>query len=72
MPSRSPSAMRIDTTSTLGLLAHHGDAVRAVAQRTEPGDVVGVQVGVDRLHQLQVEFADELEIAIDLLQDRDR
>ncbi len=52
-----------------GLLAHHGDAARAVAQRAEAGDVVGVQVGVDRLHQLEVELADELEVAIDLLQD---
>ena len=52
-----------------GLLAHHGDAARAVAQRAEAGDVVGVQVGIDRLHQLQVQFADELEVAIDLLQD---
>ena len=51
-----------------GLLAHHGDAVGAVAQRAKAGDVVGMQVGVDRLHQLQVELADELEVAIDLLQ----
>ena len=36
----------------LGLLAHHGDAVGAVAQRAEAGDVVGVQMGVDRLDQL--------------------
>jgi hypothetical protein len=32
--------------------------------------VIGVQVGVDRLHQLQVELADELEVAIDLFKDR--
>ena len=41
-----------------GLFAHDGDAARAVAQRAEAGDMVGVQVGVDRLHQLQVQFAD--------------
>ena len=53
-----------------GLLAHHGDAARAVAQRAETGDVVGMQVGVDRLHQLQIELADELKVAVDLLQHR--
>ena len=30
--------------------------------------MIGVQVGVDRLDELQLEFPDELEIAIDLLQ----
>ena len=54
----------------LGLLAHHGDAVRAVAQRAEPGDMVGMQMRVDGLHQPQIEFVDELEIAVDLLQHR--
>src|SRR5205807_9930089 len=54
----------------LGLLAHHGDAVRLVAQRAEPGDVVGVQMRVDRLDEPEVQFAQELEIAIDLLQHR--
>ncbi len=51
-----------------GLLAHNGDAARAVAQRAEAGDVVGVQMGVDRLHQLEVKLADKLQVAIDLLQ----
>ena len=54
----------------LGVLAHHRDAMGAVAQRAEAGDVVGVQMGVDRLDQLEVEFADQLQIAIDLLQHR--
>ena len=54
----------------LALLAHHGDAVGAVAQRAEPGDVVGMQMGVDRLDQLEVELVDELEVAVDLLQHR--
>ena len=54
----------------LGLLAHHGDAMRAVAQRAEAGDVVGMQMRVDRLDQLEVELAHELEIAVDLLQHR--
>ncbi len=52
----------------LGLLAHHGDAAGAVAQRAEPGDVVGVQMGVDRLDEAQVELAEELDVAVDLLQ----
>ena len=42
----------------LGLLAHHGDAVGAVAQRAEPGDVVGVEMRVDGLDQLEVELVD--------------
>ena len=54
----------------LGLLAHHGDAVRAVAQRADPGDVVGVQMRVDRLDELEVELVDELQVALDLLDDR--
>ena len=40
----------------------------AVAQRAEPGDVIGVQVRVDRLDQLEVELAHELQVAVDLLQ----
>ena len=42
--------------------------MRAVAQRAEPGDVVGMQVGVDGLDQLEVELGHELDVAIDLLQ----
>ena len=56
----------------LALLAHHGDALRAVAQRAEPGDVVGMQMGVDRLDQLEVELVDELQVAVDLLDAPDR
>ena len=29
-----------------------------------------MQVGVDRFHQPEVEFSDELQVAVDLLQDR--
>ena len=54
----------------LGLLAHHGDAMGAVAQRAEPGDVVGVQMRVDRLDQPEIELADELEVTVDLFQHR--
>ncbi len=54
----------------LGLLAHHRDALCPVAQGAEAGDVIGVKVGVDRLDQLQVEFGDQLEIAVDFLQHR--
>ena len=49
----------------LGLLAHHRDAMRALAERFEPGDVIGVEMGVDRLHQPEVEFVQELNVAID-------
>ncbi len=56
----------------LGVLAHDGDAMRAVAQRAQAGDVVGVQMRVDGLDQSEVEFADQLQIAVDLLQARDR
>ena len=52
----------------LALLAHNGDAVGAVAQFAEAGDVVGVQMGVDRLDQPQVELAQELAVAVRLLQ----
>ena len=52
----------------LGLLAHHRDALRAVAQRAEPGDVVGMDVRVDGLDQLQVELGHQLQVAVDLLQ----
>src|SRR5947207_11721081 len=44
--------------------------MRAVAQRAEPGDVIGVKVRVDGLDQLHVQLADELEITVDLLQHR--
>jgi len=42
----------------------------AVAQRTEPGDVVGVQVGVDGLDQLDVELANELQVTLALVAPR--
>ena len=52
----------------LGLLAHDGDALRALAERVEPRDVVGVQVRVDGLHQAQVELAQKLDVAVDALE----
>ncbi len=54
----------------MGLLAHHGDAMGAVAQRAEPGDVIGMQMGVDGLDQFEIELVHELQIAVDLLQHR--
>src|SRR5690348_13725891 len=53
----------------MGLLAHDCDAVSAVAQRAEPSDVIGMHMGIDGLDQLQIELADELQIAINLFQD---
>jgi hypothetical protein len=41
------------------LLAHHRDAMGAVAQRTQSGDVVGVQMRVDGLYQFEFELAHE-------------
>ena len=52
----------------LGHVAHDGDAMRAVAQRAEPGDVVGMDVRIHGLDQLEVQLVDELQIAVDLLQ----
>ena len=40
----------------LAALAHDGDAIGAVAQRAETSDVIGVQMRVDRLDQLEVEL----------------
>ena len=40
----------------------------AIAQFAEPGDVVGMQMGIDGLDQLEVEFAQQLAVALDLLQ----
>ena len=54
----------------LALLAHHCHAARAVAQRPKTGDVVGVQMRVDRFHQPKVELLHQLEVAVDLLQHR--
>ena len=54
----------------VGLFAHYGDALGAVAQRAEAGDMVGVQMGVDGLDQFEVELAHELQIAVDPLQHR--
>ena len=54
----------------LALFAHDGDAVGAVAQLAEPGDVVGVQMGVHGLDQPEIQFAQQLAIAIDFLQHR--
>ena len=42
----------------------------AVAQRTQSGDMVGVQMRIDGLDQLEIELAHELQIAVDLLQHR--
>ncbi len=52
----------------LGLLTHHGDAMRLVAQRAEPGYVVGMQMRIHSLDQLQVQLAHELHVAIHLFQ----
>jgi midasin (ATPase involved in ribosome maturation) len=46
--------------------------VGLVAQGAETGDVVGMQMRIDRLDELEVKLVNQLQIAIDLLQNRDR
>ena len=53
-----------------GLLAHDRDAMRVVAQRAQTGDVIGMQMCIDSLHQFQVKLFDEMKIAINFLEDR--
>ena len=67
---RSPSATRIDTTSAL--VCSPITVMQWVRSRSapKPGDVIGMQMGIDRLDQLEVELADELQIAIHPLQHR--
>ena len=52
------------------LLPHDCDALGAIPEGTEPRDVISVQVRVHSFDQLEVKLADELEIAINLLQNR--
>ena len=54
----------------LGVLAHHGDAMGAVSKRAQPRDMVGVQMRIDGLDELEVELANKLQIAVDSLDDR--
>ena len=68
--SLSPSASRIETTSAL--VCSPITVMQWVRSRSAPKarDVVGMQMRVDRLDELEVEFVDELQIAVDLLQHR--
>ena len=50
------------------LLAHHRDAMSAVAQRTQSGDMVGVQMRIDGLDQLKIKLTHELQIAVDFFE----
>jgi hypothetical protein len=67
---RDPVAVRHPHRHHVGLalLAHDGDAVGAVAQFAKPGDMIGMQMGVDGLDQLEVEFAQQLAIAVSFFQ----
>ena len=49
-------------------LAHHRDAFGAVAERPEAGDVIGVQMGIQRLHQPEVELVEELDVTLHLVE----
>jgi len=54
----------------LGLLAHYRDAMRMIAQRTEPGNMVGMQMRVDGFHELEIKFVNKVQIAVDLFEYR--
>ena len=54
----------------LAAFAHHGHAMGAIAQRAEPGQVIGMQMRVHGLDQFEVELLDELDITVDLLEHR--
>jgi CO dehydrogenase/acetyl-CoA synthase gamma subunit (corrinoid Fe-S protein) len=41
-----------------------------VTQCAEPGDMVRVQMGVDGLYELEIQFVNKMQIAVDLFQDR--
>ena len=50
------------------LLPHDRDAMRPVSEGSEPSDVIGMEMGVYSLDELQVQLAQKLEVAIHLLQ----
>ena len=52
----------------LAAFAHDGHAMGAITQCAEPGDMIGVQMGIDGLDQLEIKFVHELEVTVDLLQ----
>ena len=54
----------------VALFPHHRHAAGAVAQRAQASDVVGVQMGVDRLDEPEIELLHQLEVAVDLLEHR--
>src|SRR5262249_32712669 len=54
----------------LAAVAHRGDAMGAVAQRAQAGEMVGMKMRIHRLDQLEVELADKLDVTVDLLQYR--
>jgi hypothetical protein len=54
----------------LGLLAHERHAAGDLAQLPHGGHVIGMGVGIDGLDQPDIEFAQQLQISIHLLQDR--
>src|ERR1700682_5439932 len=66
VPVGDPHRHHVD----LALISHHGDAARAVAERAQAGDVIRMQMGIDRFHQLQVELIHQLQVAVDLFENR--
>jgi hypothetical protein len=41
-----------------------------IAQRTEPGNMVGMQMRVDGFHELEIKFVNKVQIAVDLFEYR--
>ena len=50
------------------VLAHDRDAAGAIAQRAKAGDVIGVKVRIHCLHQIELEFLHQAQIAVHPLQ----
>ena len=54
----------------IALLAHHGRAMRAIAERADAGNVIVVKVRIQRLDQIDLEFLHQLQITVHLLEHR--
>ena len=74
MQSRDPDALALGDPHGddvgVRLLAHDRDAVRAVAQRAEAGNMISVQMRIDGFDEPHVELLQKLEVTLDLFQHR--
>ena len=53
----------------LAVPSHHGDAARPVAKGPEPGDMVGVYMGIHGLDEFQVQFVQQPDVVVDRFED---